>query len=610
VKVPEQEALGVLAVLAGHARRFRHNVDSAASFAGLSQQVDGQLIFIERAIPPMSPALRCVVSLTTLFFCVYLAAVIARLARVIAANMMKDRSSRPTRCEAALAQATDALALAPMLSVLMIAGRLRAMHLELPDGDPPRWVQLCMYASTAGFFLRFLLNVACGGSKWTEGSLYQRLVQVSYCSASAVLYGGCAAIVCGILAMEASPPLQSLPLSPMMKSLTTMAVSYIVECMMLEIMKAAWCVPVGTQAQQKQRGEKWAWEVGEENPGPGGRGSGSTAETFDKLMEALAEKQQRDLKEQMDLDQVFLQFPLMLCVLLVGISLRAVQLGLEPQLWACVAMYITTAAIILQALWGVVSAASWMGLLPVSQSFLERVGLAPIAPASPDAGAGCAKISEPASTILKTCWVAIMTCLYVGTALILVSVFTIESKPMHSYWPQAEAEHSSFLQAILMVVAHKPISTAMRCTMLLTVFYFGVHMCLMVGRVTRGPVSKWANSVLGGIQRSLAFAPMLCVTMIACRMRAMQLQVRDPQQWAQTAMYVAALAVIIQVACSLCPMVGDSDSNRFDETDVAGKVAAIALLALRHVAAATLYVAVAVLVAALLFMEPAAEARA
>jgi len=453
------------------------------------------------------------------------------------------------------------------------------------------------------------LNVACGGSKGTENSLQLRLVQVSYVTASAVLYGGCAAIVSGILVMEASPPQPNPPLSPMMQCLTTMAVSYLVECLMLEIMKAAWCVPVGAQVQQKQRGEKWAWEAGEENLDLGGRGSGSTAETFDKLMEALAEKQQRDLKEQMDLDQVFLQFPLMLCVLLVGISLRAVQLGLEPQIWACVAMYVTTTAIVLQALWGIVSAASRMGLLPVSQSFLERLGLAPMAPASPDAGAGCAKISASAKTILNTGWVALMTCLYVGTALTLVSVFTIESKPMHSYWPQAEATQRSFLQFMLMALSVKPISTAMRCTMLLTVVYFGVHMCLMVGRVMRGSVNKWANSVLGGIQRSLAFAPMLCVTMIACRMRAMQLRVRDPQQWAQTAMYVAALAVIVQVACSLCPMVGDSDSNRFEETDVAGKVAAIALLALRQVAAATLYVAVAILVVALLFMEPAAEAN-
>lgn len=610
MQVPEQQALGVLAVLAGHARRFRHNVDSAASFAGLSQQVDGQLMFVAGAIPPMSPALRCVVSLTTLFFCVYLAAVIARLARVIAANVKKDRSSRPTRTEAAIAQATDALALAPMLSVLMIAGRLRAMHLELPYGDPPRWVQLCMYASTAGFFLRFLLDVACGDSKGTEGSLYQRLVQVSHWVASAILYGGCAAIVSGILAMDSSSLLRTPPLSPMMQCVTIMAVSYLVECLILEIMKAVWCVPVGAQVQQKQRGEKWAWEVGEENLDLGGRGSGSTAETFDKLMEALAEKQQRDLKEQMDLDQVFLQFPLMLCVLLVGISLRAVQLGLEPQLWASVAMYVTTTAIVLQAVWVTVSAASWMGMLPVSQSFLERIGLAPIAPASPDAGAGCAKMSEPAGTILNVCWVFLMTCLYVGTALILVSVFTIESKPMQSYWPPDEAKQHSFLQAVFKALTVKPISTAMRCTMLLTVVYFGVHMCLMVGRVMRGPVSKWANSVLGGIQRSLAFAPMLCVTMIACRLRAMQLQVRDPQQWAQSAMYVAALAVIVQVACSLYPMVGDSDSNRFDETDVAGKVGAIALLALRHVAAATLYVAVAILIVALLFMEPAAEARA
>jgi len=94
--------------------------------------------------------------------------------------------------------------------------------------------------------------------------------------------------------------------------------------------------------------------------------------------------------------------------------------------------------------------------------------------------------------------------------------------------------------------------------------------------------------------------------MIAVRLRAMQLKVSDPQPWAQNAMYVATFAVIVQVGCSLCSGAGDGGYEDPDRelSDIAGKVATIALLVLRYAAAIALYSAVAALIAALLVMEP------
>merc|ERR1719261_322374 len=50
------------------------------------------------------------------------------------------------------------------------------------------------------------------------------------------------------------------------------------------------------------------------------------------------------------IEPVTLQFIPMFCVLLVGISLRAVQLNLQPDKWACIAMYVTTVVIVIQAI--------------------------------------------------------------------------------------------------------------------------------------------------------------------------------------------------------------------------------------------------------------------
>jgi len=112
--------------------------------------------------------------------------------------------------------------------------------------------------------------------------------------------------------------------------------------------------------------------------------------------------------------------------------------------------------------------------------------------------------------------------------------------------------------------------------------------------------------VCEGVQRSLAFVPMLCVIMIAVRMRAMQVHIRDPQPWAQLTMYVATLAVTTQVLASIlwaCFVRADNVALSCQEVGLAGKVAAILILFVRYIAAIALYIAMIALVVALTSMQ-------
>jgi hypothetical protein len=302
-------------------------------------------------------------------------------------------------------------------------------------------------------------------------------------------------------------------------------------------------------------------------------------------------------------DAVPLGFPAMLCVLLVAITLRMVQLNLQPPIWACVAMLLSTVAVVVQAALAGVN--NWR-VAALQQPALQE-------------------IEGTVGRVAAAFQLTFMGCLCVGATLTVVSVFAMEPTPLAAIWPQSLAS-VSFLD--LNGDRRPPLSTTMRCVMFLTVLYFSVNLWLMAAGAC-AQLHIWARSALDGVQHSLVFAPMLCVMMIAVRLRAMQLKVHDPQPWAQTAMYIAALSVLVQVVCRLvCAALsgspeeaipgrggaipGDGDSGGggvsggFDagETKLASKAIIIALVALRYIASVTLYVAVAALIAALLYMEP------
>lgn len=608
-----------------------------------------------------------------------------------------------------LMKAADALTLVPMLCILMINARQRATQLNPAIGDPQPWAQKCMYLCVAALILRLVLIVieklasddggggrsareagspgSAGGSARGDGSArsdkerecdspqgcsestpLDKALLVGHTIASLAVYGCCAAIVVSVLVMKRPYSLETPPLTPMMLCSTILTVLYLIQYLVLEIV--GYC---------SSRTGRWSGVQQDTTHmlGPYGDASADVA----------LQRGRPEDEAYIKIEPVTLQFIPMYCVLLVGIGLRAVQLNLQPDKYACTAMFITTTAIVVQA-----------AAVPLFKHML------PPQPAEEEEDPNCfpsARKSEDIEArrlpgyILTISWTILMMILYGGIAATLVTVFAMEAEPLDVVWPEKQiglleeflrhlekSRHLMQSEALhaLNTASIPPISTAMRCTMLLTVLYFGVFLGVLIGRAACGPARKMAgfvneaieellasehelrlamqnlrehesrdpesNDVVGeqenrrveqlkeqvwgakeelqdrraelrlaqaseaqvreGVQRSLAFVPMLCVIMIAVRMRAMQVHIRDPQPWAQITMYIATAAVTTQVLASIlwaCFVRADDFALSCGEVGLVGKVAAIIILAVRYIAAISLYMAMIALVVALTSMQ-------
>jgi len=552
-----------------------------------------------------------------------------------------------------------------------------------------------MYACVASLVLRLVLIVgeeALASDETKKGSPgiidedperqcdqqspspFDTALKVGHAIASLALYGCCTMIVVSVLVMK-RPWGETPPLTPMMVCSTILTVLYLVQYLVLEI----------TALYGSQSG-KWSGIEHDSTamlPSPYGFSVGGAL--------AVPHRGRPEDAPFIKIEPVTLQFIPMFCVLLVGIGLRAVQLGLKPDSYATAAMFVTTSAIVIQAI-----------AVPLFRNLLSPEGMAELVQAQEDPSS-CVPTSRKSEdesprlpmTILTVTWVLLMACLYMGIAGTLVTVFAMEAEPLDVVWPQKQiglledflrhlekSRHLMENEALhaLSTASIAPISTAMRCTMMLTVLYFGVFLGMLVGRATCGPARKQATTVseaanelcaeeqtlsralqglrerqardpelvdesheqensrveqlrqqvlrakeelqdqreelshaqnseaqvCEGVQRSLAFVPMLCVIMIAVRMRAMQVHIRDPQPWAQITMYVATCAVTTQVVASIlwaCFVRADEVALSCAEVGLAGKLAAILILFVRYIAAMALYVAMIALVVALTSMQ-------
>ncbi|CAE7714135.1 unnamed protein product, partial [Symbiodinium pilosum] len=263
---------------------------------------------------PVAPALRCAMLLSSLFFSVFLAVILLRLSRF----MTNTKEVTTSSIEARLVKATEALSLVPVIAILMIGTRLRAVQLAGNAlGAPPIWAQLCMYGATLACFVRFLADVST--TRHGESELQEIMVTAMggiRHTATAFLFACCGAIIFSALVMEAEVGVSE-PLGPSMRCTLALVVAYLVESCVREIVAAP------------RKARKM------EDPPYG----------------AISPMSSADLEEDPLVlpTRISLQFPPMLCVLLVAIALRAVQLQLQTRTWAACAMYVTTAATILQA---------------------------------------------------------------------------------------------------------------------------------------------------------------------------------------------------------------------------------------------------------------------
>merc|ERR1719160_1720815 len=64
-----------------------------------------------------------------------------------------------TRFENAMLTATNAMNFAPMLSILFIGARMRALQMDPVNGNPQKWAQNCFYMCTYAVAAQVLMSI-------------------------------------------------------------------------------------------------------------------------------------------------------------------------------------------------------------------------------------------------------------------------------------------------------------------------------------------------------------------------------------------------------------------------------------------------------------------
>merc|ERR1719420_2885522 len=74
--------------------------------------------------------------------------------------MSGTRPQRVTRFENAMLTATNSMNFAPMLAVLFIAARMRALQMDPINGNPQKWAQTCFFLCTYAVLVQTCLSIA------------------------------------------------------------------------------------------------------------------------------------------------------------------------------------------------------------------------------------------------------------------------------------------------------------------------------------------------------------------------------------------------------------------------------------------------------------------
>merc|ERR1719484_469426 len=166
--------------------------------------------------PDVSPAVACTMNLAMQYFGVYLAI------QVVQTWVVFNGTSLETRKLATILQmATNTVNFAPMLAILFIGARIRALQIDPKHGAPQAWAQncfyLCAYSVLAQLSLVIVVPYVLGGEVkrgQSEGdvtfelpnpSLYFVLSGVRYVLMLA-LYGGFTAVIVSVFTIEAEDP--------------------------------------------------------------------------------------------------------------------------------------------------------------------------------------------------------------------------------------------------------------------------------------------------------------------------------------------------------------------------------------------------------------------
>merc|ERR1719502_1586991 len=191
-------------------------------------------------IPPVSPAVACTMTLAIAFFGCYLLVAISRTY-----SMFTGGNRSQSHFETVMAMAANTMGMAPMLCVLFLGARMRALQMDPISGNPQRWAQncffMCTYALIAQTCVAIFVPLVLGGkveqNKEVEGDMIYKVSDEQKMLAKAItaarflimlcVYSGAVAVVCSVFTIEHPKGAEHTPpLSPTMQCVTNLSSQY------------------------------------------------------------------------------------------------------------------------------------------------------------------------------------------------------------------------------------------------------------------------------------------------------------------------------------------------------------------------------------------------
>jgi len=192
-------------------------------------------------VPDVSPAVACTMTLSCMFFLVYLMLAISRsYTQFVVGN------TGSSHFEDVVKMAATTMGLAPMLCVLFLGTRMRALHMDPVNGNPQRWAQNCFYVCSYALIVQTCVSIfiplVLKGSKVTKGRaegdievqgvdlwggyLAKALTGLRFFVMICV-YAGALAVVCAVFTMQHPDGKEfTPPISPTMQCVINLSFQY------------------------------------------------------------------------------------------------------------------------------------------------------------------------------------------------------------------------------------------------------------------------------------------------------------------------------------------------------------------------------------------------
>jgi hypothetical protein len=439
----------------------------------------------------VTTSMQCVVSLTCQFMIVYTALAFCRMA---SDGMGVKYENLPI--QKILQTATLTVNFAPMLAILFLACRMRVTQLTKGKGNPPEWVQVCMYFCTYSVLMMTLcvciiplftgevLHVDPKTGDIPEDAqpfkFYPCAIAFTVLKFMILLglYGGAIAVVYGICSYVPPkgiwPEGKAFPVAPAVQCTVILSCQYFIVYGLIQVART-W-----TQF---------------------------TAMKMTKFENAMMTA------------TASMNFAPMLAVLFIGARMRALNMDPvngNPQKWAQNTFFMCTYALLAQTIFSVAVPLVLQG--EVKAGKIE--------------GDMEYEVENKAlGTILVIGRYIMMICIYVGAGMVIYSIFTIQ----HPKGPEYTI----------------PISVTMQCVVNLTFQFFFVYTWIWAAiTIKEFTGAEWTlmTQTMENCKGVVMFCPMLAILFVGTRMRALLLTDSRgaPQGWCQDGMYMATWALLIQ----------------------------------------------------------------